>query len=281
MATGARGAGVTMLPAELAKLAQADWSHPWWQTLQPQLGELLARIRAGDALHHALNTLAEQQTNRQGEDIPIRFVPQSALPNGMAYEQFVHANKHTPVRENVHDFFHGLMWLQWPHSKKRMNALQAQYIAQHGVQNQRGAVRDALTILDESGLILIAPADILEDLRQRRWQQALYDKRTHWQHCTTRLVGHAVYEKLLNPYKSIVAHVWGIVANDQGTSVGKDEDALDAQLASLLTADALVTKPFFPLPVLGMPHWWAANQRADFYADTQVFRPLVKQRLTQ
>jgi len=28
-----------------------------------------------------------------------------------------------------------------------------------------------------------------------------------------------------------------------------------------------------PLPVLGVPGWWAGNEAPDFYADAQVFRP--------
>lgn len=257
-----------MLETELAKLEQADWTHPWWADLRPNLDALLARVRAGEALPHALNALAEQQHAAQGVDVPVRFVPQSALPDGMAYEQFVFEQKHTPVRENVHDFFHGLMWLQWPRSKARMNALQAQHIAQHGVQSKRGALRDALTILDESGLVLLAPEDVLDDLRERRWQQALFDKRDVWQHCALRLIGHAVYEKLLNPYKSIVAHVWGVPLSDW------KHHNLDGELAQCLIPDALVPKPFFPLPVLGIPGWWGANMEVGFYADERVFRPL-------
>lgn len=268
-----------MLHEQAQKLAQADWSHPWWQSLRPGLDELLARVQAGDALHQALNVLAEQQTEQRGVDIPVRFVPQSALPDGVAYEQFVFEQKHTPVRENVHDFFHGLMWLQWPRSKARMNALQAQHIARHGVQGRRGALRDALTILDESGLVLVAPPDVLDDLRQRRWQQALFDKRALWRHCTLRLVGHAVYEKLLNPYKSIVAHVWAVTADSPCAGSSRlanasDASALDTQLADCLTPDSLIPKPFFPLPVLGIPGWWAANATAGFYADERVFRSL-------
>jgi hypothetical protein len=29
-----------------------------------------------------------------------------------------------------------------------------------------------------------------------------------------------------------------------------------------------------PLPVLGVPGWWSANDAADFYDDAEVFRPL-------
>ena len=40
-----------------------------------------------------------------------------------------------------------------------------------------------------------------------------------------------------------------------------------------LSAAALATKPFTPLPVLGVPGWWPENSGAAFYDDPRVFRP--------
>ena len=48
---------------------------------------------------------------------------------------------------------------------------------------------------------------------------------------------------------------------------------IDAWLAQDLTADKLATKPFSPLPVLGVPGWWPANETPAFYDDASVFRP--------
>ena len=44
-------------------------------------------------------------------------------------------------------------------------------------------------------------------------------------------------------------------------------------LSRSLTAEYLAQKPFVPLPVLGVPGWWAANAAPDFYDDPKVFRP--------
>ena len=41
----------------------------------------------------------------------------------------------------------------------------------------------------------------------------------------------------------------------------------------LLTAAEWAAKPFLPLPVLGIPGWWPANEDPTFYADMSVFRP--------
>lgn len=39
-----------------------------------------------------------------------------------------------------------------------------------------------------------------------------------------------------------------------------------------LTPQALAAKPFNPLPVLGVPGWWAENENFCFYDDSLVFR---------
>ena len=69
----------------------------------------------------------------------MRFVPQETLPSGQAYEQFIFTTGQVPTRDNLHDFFNGLVWLHLPQAKRRMNQLQAQAIAAQGV----GAVRVA------------------------------------------------------------------------------------------------------------------------------------------
>jgi hypothetical protein len=43
--------------------------------------------------------------------------------------------------------------------------------------------------------------------------------------------------------------------------------ALDAWLADDLKPAKLAAKPFVPLPVLGVPGWWDANEAPGFYAD--------------
>ena len=77
-------------------------------------------------------------------------------------------------------------------------------------------------------------------------------------------------EKLVVPYKSITAHVF---REPVPLSLGENLDAWDAWLAQHLSAPVLATKPFTPLPVLGVPGWWPANNDPAYYADAGVFRP--------
>ena len=198
----------------------------------------------------------------------VEFVPQSDLPAEIAYEAFIFSHKRIPTRDNLHDFFNGLCWLRFPQAKSRLNFLQAQAIASEGVGATRGPLRDALTLFDENVLLLQASDDLWQTLQVRNWKKLFGELRDEWQSAHIVIFGHALLEKLVTPYKSITAHVFRI-ASDVDT---KDDQALDAWLATNLQPDYLATKPYLPLPVLGIPGWWPENQDLSFYLDTQVFR---------
>lgn len=228
-----------------------------------------AAVRAGARVHEALNAEAQFAA--------VCFVAQSALPENMAYEAFIHLTKTVPTRDNLHDFLNGLAWLRFPLTKARLNALQHAQIQANGVQPHRGAMRDALTVFDENAAFLCADlhAPVIAALREHDWQTAFQTHRALLAAHPPVLFGHALLEKLILPYKSIVAHVFPAQsAMNSGAFDCSDAHiaALDAGLAAQLDAKALIPKPFAPLPVLGVPAWWAANALPDFYADNTVFR---------
>ncbi len=198
---------------------------------------------------------------------PVRFVSPSEQPDGLAYEQFIFNTQTVPTRDNLHDFFNGLCWLTFPKTKTKLNQLQAAQIAVDGVRQTRGAVRDALTLFDENAAFLHAPQPLWDALKARDWQRLFVELRPMWQDATLILFGHALLEKLVNPRKPITAHVYIAQA---ATNVIAD---MDAWMASDLTAVKLASKPFVPLPVLGVPGWWADNEKLSFYEDILVFRP--------
>jgi len=200
---------------------------------------------------------------------PMRFVPQSHLPDGEAYEAFIGRTRQVPTRDGLHDFFNGLCWARFPRAKRRLNVLQCEAIARHGIQPQRGPLRDALTLFDENAVLLHAPDALWQALQRRDWHALFVDGRALWEQTWVVLFGHALLEKLITPYKSITGHVWRVASD---VPFG-DEAALDAWLTHDLQADKLAAKPFEPLPVLGIPGWWPANAEPGFYADAQVFRP--------
>jgi hypothetical protein len=218
-------------------------------------------LARGDALPQALDALGA---------CPVRFVPQSELPTGTAYEQFIFDTGRVPTRENLHDFFNGLCWLRFPATKQRLNRLQAAELAAAGVREVRGPVRDALTLFDENAALLQAPEPLWDALTARDWQRLFVTLRPLWAQARLVLFGHALLEKLVVPYKSITAHVLHVPVPG---SLGGDLAAWDGWLADQLSAPVLAAKPFTPLPVLGVPGWWSANDDPAYYADAGVFRP--------
>jgi hypothetical protein len=250
---------------ELQKIASLDWQAPWWQPWHGLGQQLAALVQKGAAVHEALNTLAI--------GAGIRFVPQSALPESMAYETFIFESRCVPTRDNAHDFFNGLAWLRFPLIKARLNALQHAEICKHGVQPLRGALRDALTLFDENAAFLSADthAPIVAALHARDWHTAFQTHRSLLIKTPPVLFGHALLEKLISPYKSVVAHVF--IAPIAIDLIAKNTiQTFDECMAERLTAQALLPKPFVPLPVLGVPGWWFANESPDFYTDRTVFR---------
>lgn len=251
-------AGRRCAPLSTLGVPDIDWQAPWladWRAL----GEPIAQqVSAGCPQPQALN--------QAHTALPVRFVPQVDLPEGQAYEDFVFAHRQVPTREGLHDFFNALCWLHFPLAKKRLNQLQASEIARAGVGQVRGPVRDAATVFDENAW-LIQPSDALwSALTQHRWTEALLDLRAEWAHTRLWAFGHAALEKAVQPYKSITVHLWRVPPEVAAAD-------LDAWLAQDLTPEKLATKPFSPLPLLGVPGWWPANRDPSFYTDASVFRP--------
>jgi hypothetical protein len=244
-------------PASALGVGDIDWAAPWladWRAVGQPVAQ---RIAAGCPQHQALT---------QAGLAPVDFVPQAELPEHQAYEDFIYATAQVPTREGLHDFFNALCWMHFPLAKKRLNQLQAAEIARAGVRQVRGPVRDAATVFDENAL-LIQPSDALwTALTEHRWHDAFVGLRQAWAHTRRWTFGHAALEKLVQPYKSITVHVWRVPE-----SVAPAD--LDRWLSQDLTAEKLATKPFSPLPVLGVPGWWPANEDAAFYDDADVFRP--------
>ncbi|CAN1551339.1 Protein of unknown function DUF3025 [Burkholderiaceae bacterium] len=251
-----------------AVLASIDWSQPWftpWRELgEPTARQALQQQSVAEALNANANTDAAK---REVND--VKFVPQSALPDNQAYEDFIFKTAQVPTRDGLHDFFNGLCWQRFPLAKRRLNQLQAAELEAQGVRATRGPVRDALTLFDENVVLMHAPDAVWAALQARDWLRLLVDLREQWQEVHLVLFGHALLEKLVTPYKSITAHVYR-VSNDVNPD---DEAALDAWLARDLQPAKLATKPYEPLPVLGVPGWCAANADRAYYEDAKVFRP--------
>lgn len=258
-------------------LAPIDWSRPWLDSVRPAFGRLHL---LGASFIEAFNANAAEMgiINHRGQ--LVRFVPQADLPEGTAYEQFIGATGCVPTRDNLHDFFNGLVWQTFPLIKRQLNALQAAQIDAAGVGKSRGPARDAATIFDENAALLVARDDgegraLVDALRSHRWMEALFERRGQFgKRAQVWLFGHALMEKLVAPRKAITAHARVVFADDRYFNMPYEEqrDWLDHRVCEEIAREGLSTSGFTPLPVLGVPGWWPGQDEA-FYADASVFRP--------
>jgi hypothetical protein len=267
------------MPGELELIAQIDWARPWYDAVRPSFDSLPPAASFIEGFNANAARLGLQ--NHRGQ--PIRFVPQAALPPDAAYEEFIGATGCVPTRENLHDFFNGLVWQTFPLIKRELNALQAAQIASAGVGKSRGPARDAATIFDENAALLVvqdvaAGHALVEGLRAHRWHDTLYTQRAMFgADAQVWLFGHALMEKLVAPRKAITAHTRVLFAPAAWFGLGWDDRRawIDMQVAGALAAEGLSTAAFTPLPVLGVPGWWPQQDEA-FYLDETVFRPRRK-----
>jgi hypothetical protein len=258
-------------------IAQIDWSRPWYDTVRPAYEALAV---GDDGFAAAFNRNAAALALRNHRDLPITFVAQESLPEGTAYEEFISATGRVPTRDNLHDFFNGLVWQTFPLTKRALNALQAAQIAAAGVGKSRGPARDAATIFDENAALLVVRAsnqgrELVDELRAHCWEAALFEKRAMFgADAQLWLFGHALMEKLVAPRKAITAHTRILFADDGYFTLdtGAQRAWIDATVAATLQTEGLTTSSFTPLPVLGVPGWWPGQDR-DYYLDTTVFRP--------
>lgn len=281
-----------------------DFNQPWYHYLTyfPNFPKLDAKhpyathsqapaINIVENLNACLDRYEDINASRivNFEKLPIRFVEQACLPEGEAYESFIANTGKIPTRDNHHDLLNGLIWLNFPQAKAVFNELHAKDILRHGIHNARTALRNALTVFDENGGIVVSSDRLLlEQLQAFKWHAALVTHRTNWlgQHRTIAFFpfGHALLEKLVNPRKNITSHTLVILV-DEGwfaQSIDSQRNQLDTAIAKLFrqlampyladNAVKLSSKSFQPLPVMGIPGYSDDNVIPAFYQDEAVFR---------
>jgi hypothetical protein len=252
-----------------------DVDLPFWAPYRELLGRR-ADPRFPDIA--ALNALLPRGCSSGGGK-PLQFVLASQVPN-VAYERHIFETGEVSTRENNwHDLFNALVWCRLPRLKAALNALHyGQLDLEH--EGRRGVLRDALTLLDESGVIVLGrDRTVLQALAARDWQDAFRNNHEAWKTDMRVVVcGHGLLEKFLQPYKAMTAHALLCHAEEPFFDAPGEHlpDSADASIAQLLLEGALQSGPenLSPLPLMGIPAWWPEGaQDPAFYADTQVFRP--------
>ena len=228
-----------------------------------------------------LNTLLPQSlTANTGK--PLHFLPQDhTLPYAeLPYEERIFQHGVIATRPNWHDFFNALIWGLFPHSKVVINTLHGADIAANG--KGRTLQRDALTLLDESGLIIAASRTaLLEQIMAFEWEQVFVAEKAAWgREIAAFAFGHALLEKLLTPFIGLTAHALlvAVEADFFQQDLPAQQAYLDQVIAKALQQAVMPSpKHLNPLPVLGRPDWWP-QQNSDFYQNQAYFRPYRQQR---
>lgn len=169
---------------------------------------------------------------------PIHFLPQDhTLPHPeLYYEERIFQRGIVSTRPNWHDFFNALMWAVFPQTKVQINALHVADMERQG--KKRTPQRDALTILDESGVIIAATRrDLLQHIIDFSWEKLFWQERDAWgREIGCFMIGHAMLEKLLTPYVGVTAHTL-LVEVDQaffGLELAQQQAWLDGVVEEML-----------------------------------------------
>ncbi|MCP5245377.1 MAG: DUF3025 domain-containing protein [Burkholderiales bacterium] len=269
-----------------------DW-NPFFDRLSPvfeplkPLTEVISSVKNWPTCQDLENL--KQQTGNDlvtHSGIPVRFVPQVNSGSddfARQYESGIYQTGIVPTRPgNWHDFFNALVWMTFPLAKVALNRMHYHaltHAGQHKTQG-RGAVRDAATLFDESGVIVLSSqARLIELLRQHEWKEVFWRQRkTVLTSMRFVVFGHAMYEKALNPYigmtgKSVFFQVKEAFLQQPLTAQLR---AVDQRLADFLLYRLSTTDDLSPVPVLGYPGWFDANGFSEFYDNQEYFRPRTK-----
>lgn len=226
-----------------------------------------------------------------GGGVPVRFVAAAASPARTYVEQYevrTFLRGEVAVREaSAHDMFNALAWMAFPHTKAAINKrhfdeLESQRQGRSSTEGEtfspggkRSATRDALTLFDESGIIVAsACADLLQLIRNHDWKRLFWECRADViQEMRFFVIGHALHEKALQAYKGMTgrALLLPVSASFLEWSAVRQREWVDKGAAAHVETRVRSTRDFAPLPIMGIPGW-ADNGNSGFYDDAQVFR---------
>ncbi|MDO9310133.1 MAG: DUF3025 domain-containing protein [Nitrosomonas sp.] len=233
--------------------------------------------------HTHLNKLAllqNQQILTQSEK-KICFVPQGIGRQCFEqnYESRIYLTGQIQTRaKNWHDFFNALVWHTFPRAKSALNQLhyQAQLFESANKIKHRCALRDAATLFDESGVIVVSSEKtLIQLLSDFEWKELFWRQRKGTLSSMQFFVfGHGLYEKALNPYVGMTGK--GIIFNVKEAfftqTLLKQLHLIDSILESFLLQVLSSSSDLTPVPLLGYPGWVEDNNSEIYYENKKYFR---------
>lgn len=212
-----------------------------------------------------------------------RFEASFVSMKAMEYEYCV-AQGVVPTRDEYHDWFNGLIWLAYPQAKSQINHLHVRGGNAEPFQagNQRSRLRDAITLFDESGMVLITSnPDVGPALEAHDWSCLFVTLRQEWGVSILPFCfGHGLLDALRNPHKGLCAKVSVVQVDVERLLALRAfgeinshpvHEFLDQVFLSVINS-LESPRDLNPLPVMGIPAWFQENQSLGFYDDELVFR---------
>lgn len=223
-------------------------------------------------------------TNATGR--PVSFVPQSLTQRDFAdkYEPRAYLRGEVQFREGGwHDVFNALVWLAFPRVKAQLNAghFHAQQAQAAAVAANRTPVQDALTLFDESGVIVACSDKALSGLlREHAWKELFCVRRSDVLRAMRFYVfGHGLAEKMLEPFVGVTGR--GLIVEVESDffvrPLNEQIKALDSLVAAKIAALSSA-RELTPVPLLGIPGWCDGNEDEKFYDNSAYFRPRPERR---
>jgi hypothetical protein len=217
--------------------------------------------------------------NAQG--MPLRLRGEAG---GDGYEARIYLTGEMHVREgDWHDLFNVLAWLAYPAAKAALNERHYKDVAQsrsaQAAHGARSRLRDALTLFDESGAIVVSrERDLLDHVRAFRWKELFWQCRQRAERSMrVFVIGHALAQKALAPYVGMTAHALLLSVGEAFTQwpLSRQLREIDLLAQRAIGDGGAFSSPrmLAPLPVLGVPGWWDANAQESFYDNSAYFRP--------
>jgi Protein of unknown function (DUF3025) len=243
----------------------------------------LARLPADAWPDHAsLTAAAAAITTSRGK--PVRFV--KPIENATEHERRYYELHIADTGEvgtragNWHDLFNALAWIAFPKAKAAINAQHVAILQEGGEAEarRRGPERDALTLFDESGVVVASTSpEFLRLIVDFEWKELFWRRREDLAAKVRFFAfGHALFEKALDPYLGITAKTVFIPVSDFFLMLPEESQVAEAdQLLARHFANRIrfhSPKAMAPMPVLGVPGWYPDTARESFYDDPDHFR---------
>lgn len=220
-----------------------------------------------------LNEEAARRGLTTGTGQPLRFMP--PVSDGMGYEVRAYETGQVETRlDNWHDLFAAWIWMAFPKAKAAMNLRHWQAMAEE--QGRRGAVRDALTQIDECGVVVLCTdLSLWDGIRAHRWGEVFAERREDVaRHLRFLVVGHGSLDALRSPFVGLCGKALCFHVPALPPGMAEQMALADELLAGFLLREAdLTPRRLQPLPLLGIPGVTPDNEVAEYYEDTRQFRP--------